>query len=148
MRTITKQGGHWTCKTETGHPPITDQEEAPRDLCGTAIGRELPNVPAGGHSKRYYMLKRAPLHGVCPTVNKGGGGRGTAGSAHPHENRKFSIPELKRLCGFPDDFVLVGSHAQRWAVLGNSVPPMMMMHVAGTVRKAILEQKGGTSHGP
>ena len=54
--------------------------------------------------------------------------------------RKFTIAELKRICAFPDDFVLVGSYAQQWERLGNSVPPVMMMHVAEVIRDEILRR--------
>lgn len=39
--------------------------------------------------------------------------------------RRFTISELRRLCGFPDDFVLVGTDTQQWARLGNAVMPLM-----------------------
>ncbi len=59
---------------------------------------------------------------------------------HPVEKRKFSIAEVKRLCSFPDDFVLVGSYAQQWERLGNSVPPVMMFHLASAIRDRVLNQ--------
>jgi site-specific DNA-cytosine methylase len=52
--------------------------------------------------------------------------------------RKFTIPELRRICGFPDDFALTGSYAQQWERLGRAVPPPMMAAVAATVRDRIL----------
>lgn len=52
--------------------------------------------------------------------------------------RKFTIAELKRICAFPDDFVLLGSYAQQWERCGNSVPPVMMRHIAETIRDRIL----------
>lgn len=44
--------------------------------------------------------------------------------------RKFTIGEAKRLCGFPDDYVLTGRYGEQWARLGNSVPPPMTRAVA------------------
>jgi len=52
--------------------------------------------------------------------------------------RKFTIAELRRICAFPDDFILCGSYAQQWERLGNSVPPVMMQAIATTVRDQIL----------
>lgn len=52
--------------------------------------------------------------------------------------RKFSLRELRRICSFPDDFVLTGSYMQRWERLGRSVPPVMMSHVAATLRDQVL----------
>lgn len=54
------------------------------------------------------------------------------------EKRKFSIAEVKRLCAFPDDFILCGSYSQQWERLGNSVPPVMMAAIASVVRDQIL----------
>ncbi len=57
---------------------------------------------------------------------------------HPYEKRRFSIAEVKRLCSFPDDFVLKGTYGQQWERLGNSVPPVMMMHIASAMRDGLL----------
>ena len=54
--------------------------------------------------------------------------------------RKFTIAELKRICAFPDDFILKGTYAQQWERLGNSVPPVMMRHIAKTIRDEILKK--------
>jgi DNA (cytosine-5)-methyltransferase 1 len=54
--------------------------------------------------------------------------------------RKFTIAELKRICAFPDDFILTGSYAQQWERLGNSVPPVMMYHIAKTIQTEILDK--------
>jgi DNA (cytosine-5)-methyltransferase 1 len=56
--------------------------------------------------------------------------------------RKFTIGELKRVCSFPNDFTLTGSYAKQWARLGNSVPPVMMFHVASRVRETLEEPRG------
>ena len=56
------------------------------------------------------------------------------------EKRKFTIAELKRICAFPDDFILTGSYAQQWERLGNSVPPIMMFHIAKIVKENILDK--------
>lgn len=57
---------------------------------------------------------------------------------HWKEARSLGIVELKRVCGFPDDFVLKGDFSQQWERLGRAVPPVMMMHIAATVRDEIL----------
>lgn len=55
------------------------------------------------------------------------------------ERRKFTIAELKRICAFPDDFILCGSYAQQWERLGNSVPPVMMRAIAECIRDKVLK---------
>ena len=56
------------------------------------------------------------------------------------EKRKFTIAELRRICAFPDDFILCGTYAQQWERLGNSVPPLMMRAIAETIRDNILKK--------
>ena len=54
--------------------------------------------------------------------------------------RKFTIAEVKRICSFPDDFILIGSYVQQWERLGNSVPPLMMRSIAEVIRDQILRK--------
>jgi DNA-cytosine methyltransferase len=57
------------------------------------------------------------------------------------ERRQLSIDEVKRICSFPDDYEMSGSYAQQWQRLGNSVPPVMMSHVARVVAERLLGSK-------
>ena len=61
-----------------------------------------------------------PIQGVSPTIIAGDTDNNWPPSSPP---RKFTILEVKRLSGFPDDYELLGSYADQWARLGNSVPP-------------------------
>lgn len=54
------------------------------------------------------------------------------------QRRKFTIAEIKRICSFPDDFVLCGSYAQQWERLGNSVPPLMMRAISEVIRDEVF----------
>jgi DNA (cytosine-5)-methyltransferase 1 len=65
-------------------------------------------------------------------------GVGGAAVLHPTECRKLSLNEVRRLCGFPDDFVLTGSYAQGGERLARAVPPVMMAHIAAAVRDEVL----------
>jgi DNA (cytosine-5)-methyltransferase 1 len=65
---------------------------------------------------------------------------GTRDTYHPDIPATPTIAELKRLCAFPDDFILTGSFAQQWERLGRSVPPVMMSHIAKTIQLGILEK--------
>lgn len=66
---------------------------------------------------------------------------GIASVSHPVERRKFTIAELRRICSFPDDFVLVGTYAEQWTRLGNSVPPLMMRAVAESLAPVLLRDR-------
>lgn len=105
---------------------------------GTAIGLEYANLRPGEASDKYFNLVRPDPDRPLPTVTQAGGGRGVASVVHPNEPRKFTIVELRRLCGFPDDFALTGKYAQQWERLGRAVPPPMMYHVAKTLADRVL----------
>lgn len=61
-----------------------------------------------------------------------------AGLVMPDDNRYVSIAELKRLGSFPDEFKFVGSFEQKWARIGNSVPPLLMRVIAQHIREKVL----------
>lgn len=103
-----------------------------------AIGVEAGRLAPGEKSEKYMNLMRAHPERPSPTVTVAGGELGAAGVIHPTERRKFSIAELRRICGFPDDFVLTGSYSQQWERLGRAVPPPMMYAVARVLRDKVL----------
>ena len=74
-----------------------------------------------------------------PTVTANGEGQLYTVS-EKFEKRRFTIAELKRICAFPDDFILTGSYAQQWERLGRAVPPVMMYHIAKTIQTEVLEK--------
>lgn len=92
--------------------------EAETDISRYAIGAEWDKLKQGEASDKYFPSAAQPLH--------------------PTEKRKFTIAELRRICAFPDDFILTGSYAQQWERLGRAVPPVMMSHIAATIRDEIL----------
>ena len=107
-----------------------------------AIGREWEKLAPGEGSDKYLNLSRAHPDRPSPTVTATAGHVAAAGVAHPFEPRKFTIAELRRLCGFPDDFVLTGSYAQQWERLGRAVPPVMMAAVARELAVVLLAAGG------
>jgi len=117
---ITGRTGPQFCRveSETHHPMNTimaqdnDYVIEETDISRFAIGKEWDNV------------KQASLASVV----------------HPIEKRKFTIEELKRICSFPDDFILKGTYAQQWERLGRAVPPLMMKAIAETVASEILSR--------
>jgi len=114
--------------------------EAETDISRYAIGREWENMKPGDNSTKYFNLTRAPLDGPSQCITASGGNTSAAAVTHPTEQRKFSVAELKRICGFPDDFILTGTYAQQWERMGRAVPPVMMSHIAAAVRDGILEK--------
>lgn len=95
-------------------------------------------MPNGNHPK-LINLKRLrwnqPSNSMCQTW-----GNGTAAITHPDKPLYPSIEQIKRLCGFPDDYILSGSYAKQWERCGRAVPPVMMMHIANTIKTEILQK--------
>lgn len=92
----------------------------------------------------YMNLKRESMYTVCSTICQRGGARGAAGNCHPTEDRKFTIPEIKRIMSIPDDFVLTGTREQQWERAGRMVPPMMMKEIALCVKEILDEGRDNT----
>jgi site-specific DNA-cytosine methylase len=117
---------------------LTVEPEA--DISRFAIGKKWDEIGPGGHVFYGTGLHRPSLDGPSPTVTAVGGTSSAASVTHPTEKRKFSIAELKRICAFPDDFVLTGTYAQQWERLGRAVPPAMMFRVASALRDVLLAE--------
>lgn len=112
--------------------------EAETDISRYAIGKEWDKLKPGEQSKKYFQLVKPSLDSPSGTITQRGGDNTVASVCHPTEKRKFTIAELKRICAFPDDFILCGTYAQQWERLGRAVPPVMMMHIAASIRDGIL----------
>lgn len=100
---------------------------------------------AVGFNREEWILPNRPYTTVGTASNSGCNLNGNGGKVQVEgigtvESRKFTIAELKRICGFPDDFILKGSYAQQWACLGNSVPPPMAAAVAVAIRDGVLRK--------
>ena len=85
--------------------------------------------------RRVLNLHRGDMNRPCNTLVGLGGTR--AGPVHPYEPRRYTVAETRRIGGFPDDYVLTGSYADRVQRVGQSVPPPMMQQVALALLPAI-----------
>jgi DNA (cytosine-5)-methyltransferase 1 len=81
-----------------------------------------------------------------PTVTKSVGGS-TTGLIHPYCLRRLTIAEIKALASFPEQFQIQGSYTNKWARIGNSVPPLFMLAIAIHIRKTILIRETHNSLG-
>ena len=69
----------------------------------------------------------------APTIPKCGG--------HIEINNKrtkWPVDVAKRLCSFPDEWILIGNNSQKYERLGNAVMPKFMQAIAETIKKEIL----------
>ena len=105
-------------------------------------GKEFDNLKVGGQSTKYFNLVRVNPYKPSPCICASHGQPGSASPVHPYKKRKFAIAELKRLCSFPEDFILTGNYRRKYERLGRAVPPVMMSHVARCVRDTILTKEG------
>jgi len=140
--------GHHRYVERTGQPiptilaarpiRVSNTERSEASMEGYAVGKEWAKLRPGEQSSRYFSLVRCDPSRPSPTVTAKGGDVTAASVTHPSEPRKFTIAELRRLCGFPDDFALTGTYAQQWERLGRAVPPPMMAAVAAALRDEVL----------
>lgn len=130
--------------TDTSAPTVladsigTHWLESETDISRYAIGAEWDKLKPGKKSDKYLSLVKPDLDKACNTITQRAGSISTAGVCPPTEKRKFTIQELKRICSFPDDFILTGTYAQQWERCGRAVPPVMMFYIAATIRDHIL----------
>lgn len=114
---------------------------------GTLISK-LPKEPlkhtrlrhvSPGETK-HFTLVRTSWDLPSPTLTASGQKpNGLTGVAHPLFDRKFTIPELKRLTSLPDDFALTGTLSQAAERICRMVPPFLTAAVADSIYRNILE---------
>ena len=93
------------------------------------------------HGKGFQNLVQLEYGKPSPTLTRMNPGNGRGTPLHPVRHRSLSVPEAKRLCGFPDAYVLPEApFPARWGVLGNAVPPPFMAAIAGHLRAEILDR--------
>ena len=64
---------------------------------------------------------------------------GMSGVIHPSENRKFTLAELRRLFGLPDDYALTGTVSQGAERICRMVTPFVTRAIAESVFEGVLQ---------
>lgn len=149
---LTSGPTHFQVVHDTGSPEFSHGDETDRPAytvtsaggAGTDTAKHRVTGPAAAG------LTRDPETGEDITIGRyaigkewarrgrGGPRPAPAGAGQWAECRKLTLGELRRLGGFPDDFILTGSYAQRWERIGRAVPPVMMFHLAAAIRDQVL----------
>ncbi|MFM0224158.1 DNA cytosine methyltransferase [Paraburkholderia dipogonis] len=126
----------------------TDDEcEVAKFASSRLVDRLLFRLKPGEYGDKYhpnaqlYGLHRLDPDRPSPTILRNGGAGGACEACHPSEHRRITIAEAKRLGSFPDDFVLLGNFTERWAAIGNCVPPLFMRAIATHVRMLLTQQQ-------
>lgn len=111
-------------------------------------GQDFGDVHPQGHFFSYRKLHPdRPSPTIVKTVGVTKAGEAGGGIYHWRFPRLLTVPELKRLGSFPDDYQFapgkdeVDTFIQTWAGIGNSVPPLMTRAIAQHVRDTVLEGK-------
>lgn len=85
----------------------------------------------------WFSLERLEWDRPVNTVQASHGVAGGCSCIYPDADRRLTIPELRRVCSFPEDFQLTGPYKERWERLGRSVPPFMMRAIGQSIASAI-----------
>lgn len=153
--TIVQGGGavslHYTVRTKSLSYPPSEEEIEAADMSRYRAGKlweqlrpgqsaaQLGEHLRGGSTKGVHgALRRDAWNKPSYTVMQTGGHAGSASVTHPEECRKLYVWEIKRLCGFPDDFYLTGTYKQQWERMGRAVPPVMAFWIAREIRNLLL----------
>ena len=86
----------------------------------------------------FNMIRPAP-HLPCPTITQRGNQKSVSGVFHPSLNRKFTIPELRRIMSLPEDYKLTGSFDKQAERIGRMVAPKMMAAIADSIYEKVLK---------
>jgi len=101
--------------------------------CSPEIPKELnPN-------ENYFTMIRTCADMPSPTLTANGSKRSGGGLFHWAEDRKFTIRELMRLQGLPEDYELTGTFDQKAERIGRMVAPKVMAEIANQVYDRILK---------
>jgi DNA (cytosine-5)-methyltransferase 1 len=98
--------------------------------------KELPAHlrPKSGYSGAYGRLDFEML---APTITRWVFHPGSGRFCHPQEDRLLTIREVARLQSFSDDFRFLGTYTEQAGQLGNAVPPLLMFHLATTIKHCL-----------
>lgn len=110
--------------------------------------RHLPKTPdrctglsdvIPGYTKHFTLRRTAwdlPAPTMTVTSQKPDG---MTGMIHPEQDRKFTLPELKRLTSLPDDFILTGTLSQATERICRMVPPLLTKAIAENLYQLVLK---------
>jgi site-specific DNA-cytosine methylase len=132
--------------------PWIPADEPAATICKTDAGYELKEaqirptcqsfrVLTGQEPKRHFGLVRLDPEKPCPTIQKSQPESSTTGLIHPYDVRHLTISEIKLMSSFPEGFRMEGRFHEKWARIGNSVPPLLMKAIADRIRHCLFMNK-------
>ena len=132
-------------KEENAKPIVTDSNTRLEQLYKTEVkhyewdtDKDYNFVDINYKKSMFNMIRPAP-HLPCPTLTQRGQQMSVSGVFHYSKNRKFTIPELKRIMGLPDDYKLEGNFDKQAERIGRMVAPLMMKNLALNIYEKVLK---------
>ena len=128
-------------------PALAKVVNTEADLAAVQIKGEMTLARLKGlrrgaaHKERFTLRKSHPGHPI-PTLVAAGGQVSSNAAAH-WDNRKFTIPELKVICGFPKTWKTTGPFHRIGEGFARAVPPPTMERIARHVISTVLEATNG-----
>lgn len=101
-----------------------------RDIPCEMLPAGMKRARRSDHTKRYGRLHPDGLSSTILTKCDLHWGA----YIHPDQDRTLTVREAARFQTFPDRFVFRGSRVEQYRQIGNAVPPLLGMAVAGAIR--------------
>ena len=132
-------------RKENAKPIVTDSNTRLEQLYNTETKhyewdttKEYYFIDINYKKSMFNMIRPAP-HLPCPTLTQRGQQMSVSGVFHYSKNRKFTIPELKRIMGLPDDYKLEGTFDKQAERIGRMVAPLMMKNLSSHIYEKVLK---------
>ena len=132
-------------REENAKPIVTDSNTRLEQLYNTETKhyewdttKEYYFIDINYKKSMFNMIRPAP-HLLCPTLTQRGQQMSVSGVFHYSKNRKFTIPELKRIMGLPDDYKLEGTFDKQAERIGRMVAPLMMKNLSSHIYEKVLK---------
>jgi DNA (cytosine-5)-methyltransferase 1 len=132
-------------REENAKPVVTDSNTRLEQLYNTETKhyewdttKEYYFIDINYKKSMFNMIRPAP-HLPCPTLTQRGQQMSVSGVFHYSKNRKFTIPELKRIMGLPDDYKLEGTFDKQAERIGRMVAPLMMKNLSSHIYEKVLK---------
>jgi DNA (cytosine-5)-methyltransferase 1 len=119
LRAVPHDGGGWL--------DLVSRPDA-RDLLTPAMARRAERGDFGSHPDIYGRLW---WDRPAVTIKRECGHIGNGRYAHPEQDRLCTVRELSLLQGFPRDYQFTGSIANMYRHIGDAVPPLISLQLAG-----------------
>jgi DNA (cytosine-5)-methyltransferase 1 len=132
-------------REENAKPIVTDSNTRLEQLYNTETKhyewdttKEYYFIDINYKKSMFNMIRPAP-HLPCPTLTQRGQQMSVSGVFHYSKNRKFTVPELKRIMGLPDNYKLEGTFDKQAERIGRMVAPLMMKNLSSHIYEKVLK---------